>query len=478
MIRQSMFRKATLLLSGNMAASALLFARNLLVAWLIPIEDYGVAMTFAVAMAVVEMGSALGMHQQIVQAKDGNDPQFQAALQGFQLLRGAIISACLFLFAVPVAQFFGIPEAAWAYQVLAVIPLLNALEHFDTYRRQRSMTFLPTILTSVLPAGLSVLAVWPLSLYFGDWRIMLYALVAQAAATTLLSHLLAERRWRLLLDRSVMLRSLRFGWPILLGAVMMFLANYGEKAVVGRELGMEALAIFAMGLTLSLTPILVVTRSIAVFFLPLLSAAAGADPPRFARLAMVVSQCYFILAMSVAIGLLLLGPWLVDILLGDKFASLPPILAWFAVLQGIWALKLGAHTVALSLGQTENALAADLFRSALFPVAWWAVVQTGDMRLMIWIAMIGECLAVITAFALLRRRANLSLRSLRLPMSLSAATIATGGLFVSALWSFGIDGPALQLLGWMMTVLFVAALAAMRDLYDEVTGSWRRMGGS
>ena len=107
-----MFRSALLILSGNAAASLLLLARNLIVARLIPVADYGVASTFAVAMAVVEMMSALGLQQQIVQAKEGEDPRFQAALQGFQLLRGVISGVALFAIAGPMADFLGIPEAA------------------------------------------------------------------------------------------------------------------------------------------------------------------------------------------------------------------------------------------------------------------------------------------------------------------------------------------------------------------------------
>ena len=105
-----MLRSALLVLSGNAASSLLLLARNLLVARMILLADYGVAATFALAMAVVEMASALGLQQQIVQAKNGDDPHFQAVLQGFQLLRGIVSAAALFALAGPMADFMAIPE--------------------------------------------------------------------------------------------------------------------------------------------------------------------------------------------------------------------------------------------------------------------------------------------------------------------------------------------------------------------------------
>ena len=73
-----MLRKLILIFSGNAAASLMLLARNLLIARLVPVEDYGIAATFAVAMAVVEMASQLGLQQMIIQAQEGDDPKFQA----------------------------------------------------------------------------------------------------------------------------------------------------------------------------------------------------------------------------------------------------------------------------------------------------------------------------------------------------------------------------------------------------------------
>jgi len=123
-----MVKPALLILSGNAAASGLLLIRNLLVAALIPVSDYGIAATFAIAMAVVEMASTFGLQQQIVQSAKGEDPCFQAALQGFQVMRGALAGVVLFILAGPIATFMGIAEVTWAYRVLAVVPVLNAVQ--------------------------------------------------------------------------------------------------------------------------------------------------------------------------------------------------------------------------------------------------------------------------------------------------------------------------------------------------------------
>ena len=394
-----MLRKALVILSGNAAASLLLLARNLIVARLIPLEDYGVAATFALAMALVEMASTFGLQQQIVQSKDGDDPRFQAALQGFQLLRGLIAGAVLFALAGPLARFMAVPQVIWAYQVLALVPVLTALQHFDIHRQTRQMRFGPLIATGALPALASVLVIWPLSLWFGDWQIMLWSILLQAALGTAVSHLMAERRWRLVYDRAILMGSLRFGWPLLANAVLMFVIFQGDRLIVGRELGMAALAVFSMGVTLTLTPTLVLAKSVQNLMLPKLSAARD-DPARFQRRAVLTFEIVLALALGFFLAVLLVGPALSHLLLGPRFGALWPVLFVFALQQALRMLKTAPSIIALAQGRTVNAVLANLVRVAALPLGWWVLVRTGDVGMLLWVLVGAEVMSYGAALLL------------------------------------------------------------------------------
>lgn len=406
--------KALFLLSGNATAAALTLARNLVLARMLPVEDYGIAATFAVTMAVVEMASALGLQQQIVQSKDGDDPRFQAALQGFQVLRGLVSGLVLFLIAHPVAGFLGIPHVAWAYQVLAVMPVLHALVHFDIHRMQRRMRYGPGLLSVTLPAFVSLLLVWPLVAWLGDWRAMLAAMLAQGVAMAVLSHLVAERRYALVFDRRIIAGSLRFGWPLLVNAVLLFLVFNGEKLIIGRELGMAALGIFAMGITLTLTPTLVVAKSVMGLFLPQLSdGTASAERRKHVGL-VAIETVLCLAAVFVAVVALIGGP-VVQLLLGPKYAELISLMTWLALLQGIRMFKAGPAIVALAIGQTGNALASNIVRVAALPLAWYVATTSGNLLHIVWIAIASELAGHAVALALLRIRQIVPLRQLVLP---------------------------------------------------------------
>ncbi len=395
-----MLRKAALLLSGNAAAALLTLARNLVVARLIPVADYGIAATLAVAMAVVEMVSALGLQQQIVQAREGEDERFQAALQGFQVLRGLAAGAALLALAAPLAGFLMIPEATWGYMALAAVPVLNALQHFDIHRLTRTHRFGPMILTGIVPAALALAAVWPLARWLGDWRVMLVSLLLQAGLATLVSHLVAERRFRLVLDRAEMGRSFRFGWPLLLNGALLFLVFNGDRLVVGRVLGMETLAVFAMGVTLTLTPTLVMANSVQNLFLPRLSAVDRTTPEgaaRFGRLAVTAQQAVLAMGIALVAGTALIGGPVVHALLGPKYAGLLPLLTLMAVAQALRVARAAPAIVALATGETTNALVANIARALALGPAAVAAVTTGDLRLVLAVAVAGEALAYLVA---------------------------------------------------------------------------------
>lgn len=467
-----MLRKALVILSGNAAASLLLLARNLIVARMIPVADYGVAATFAMAMAVVEMASTLGLQQQIVQSKEGDDPRFQAALQGFQLLRGVIAGGVLLALAGPLAAFLGIPQAAWAYQVLALVPVLNAAQHFDIHRLNRQMRFGPLLLTGFVPAAVSLALVWPLSVWMGDWQVMLWSILAQAALGTLTSHLVAERRWRLAWDGKVIAGSLRFGWPLLVNAGLMFLVFQGDKLIVGRVLGMEALAIFAMGVTLTLTPTLVLAKSAQNLFLPRLSALAGT--PAFTHLAMQSLQTILMATLGFVACIVLVGGAVTHLLLGTKYAALVPLLVWFALGQALRVMKAGPAIVALAIGQTGNAMAANLVRCIGLPLAALAASRGASLTELLLIAVLAEGAGLIISLWLMLRQADLPAARV-----LAQSLAGLAGLGAAGFWVWQVP-PSPALAPWPVWIAAAMGLALpmlmMRELRTSLIGGVHRKG--
>lgn len=460
-----MIRTVLLLVSGNAVTSLVLMVRNLVVARLVSVEDYGIASTFAISMAIVEMASNLGLQQLMIQDREGNDARLQAGLHGFNALRGLVAGLVLLALAGPLASFLGVPEIAWAYQLMALVPVARGLQHFDVERFKRHMRFGPSIVAGLVPVVLSVLIVWPLDRLYGDWRVMLYSVLVQVGLGLLASHLLAERRFAISLDRGIMAKGLRFGWPLLINGALLFFVMHGEKLIVGRELGMAPLGIFAMGFTLTLTPTLVLARSTQAFFLPQLSAVQD-DPARFVPIAAATMQAAIANGLLVAVGIVVVGPPFVSLVLGEKYAALTPLLAWLAILQAVRVFKTGSAVVALARGRTGNAMLGNLPRVVSLGLSWLALIEGADLLTVVFIGIAGEVVGFAISLVLVRARVGVALTPMIWPVT--AAAVVLGAIAGEALW-LDTSEPLGQVIGAAgCVVLLAGAVAVMRDLRGYV----------
>ena len=458
-----MFRNVVLIFSGNVFSAILGLVRNLLVARLLTVEHFGIASTFAISMSIVEMLTSLGLHQLIIQDKNGDDPKLQAGLQGFHLFRGAVSSTLLFLLSQPIASFMGTGDIVWAYQILAFIPLLNGLVHFDIYRLQRQLNYIPSILSSTIPALLSVLLIWPLYIIFKDYRVMLGIIMAQSLTTLIVSHLAAKRRYQVALAKDIIAHALRFGWPLLINSILIFFVFQGEKIIVGREIGLEALAIFSMGFTLTLWPAMLLANSIQSIFLPLLSEAKD-DRPAFQRIAMVTLQAHFALGALFVSGGVLVGPTLVGYLLGPKYTPLLGLFPWLVILQAMRLMEGGSSIVALAAGRTGVSAVSNLVRISIMPFSWYVAANTGNIHMIIWLAIGSEFAGLLVSLFMMRRQVKMSVAPSVWPfvltISLSVVTAFYAILHEDMTFAFNLRLWAVM----MMLALVIGALVMAFDL--------------
>ena len=457
-----MLKSALLIFLGQTFGSLLGLVRNLLIARLISVENYGIAATFAITMSLIEMMTTLGLNQLIIQDKDGEDQHLQSGLQGFHLLRSVFSGTLLFAVAPVVARFLGTDDILWAYQLLGLMPMIGGLTHFDIYRLQRRMVYLPSILVAAIPPLVSLLLIWPLYQVYQDFRVMLYVLLAQSVAIVVTSHVFAQRPYRLRLDPQVMTRAFRFGWPLLINNILLFMIFESEKIIVGREVSLAALALFAMGMTLTLTPTQVLGSSSQSFFLPQLSAIRG-DAERFKHVAITTFQAHLVLGSSFVIGVLFLGAPVVRVLLGEKYAALIPLMTWLAILQSLRLFKGGGTTVALAMARTGVATIANLARIASIPFAWYIASHHGDLVLVIWVSIIAELAGFLISLILVRRLLSLSLKRL-----LPSLWLTFGLLVVVAVDAWLNQHPSVAFdEAWtypVILVLFLLSVATMGDL--------------
>ena len=417
-----MIRTAGTLLGSNLGIAALKFIRNILLARLLGIDDFGIASTFAIVFAMFEMVGFLGLDRLLVQARDGNEPRVQATLHTMQVLRGAFMALAQFALAGPLAHVMGVPDVAWAFRVMALIPLVQGFVHLDMTRLQRDMRFGLFIKANIGAELAGVLAIYPMFLVFGDYRVALWTILLQQIMATLLSHTVAERRFSLGFERDIFMRALSFGWPLLLNAILMFGIFQGDRIVVANRLGVAELGLFSLAFMLTFMPTNILAQTINRLFLPKLARLQD-DPPEFQRLAVMAVEAGLVVGLAVAAGFAIFGADMVKIVFGSKYDAALGLLVWLAVMQAVRIAKMGVSLVAVARAETRSPIIANGVRVLFLPVAWLALSWGADLRAVAWIAILGEGLGLMVSFHLLRSWLGVPVRPFLRPVLIWTAVL-------------------------------------------------------
>ena len=409
-----MIRSGLALFGSNIGLAGLKFLRNVILARLLTVGDFGTANTFAVVFALVEMVAYLGIDRLMVQDREGDTPHMQSVLQSVQVIRGLLLSFLLFVTAQPLADIMGVPEIGWGFQVMSALPLIQGFGHLDIVRQERALRFGPFIKIAMASEFTAVLALFPLYFVFGDYRIALWTLVFQQCIKTGMTHAMSSRPYRLGWDWAIFHRVLAFGWPLFVASVMLFLVFQGDRIVIANRLGAEALGQFSVVFMLALMSANILMQSVQKLLLPKLAAVQD-NEPAFVRLAWVTTELGMAIGLLVVVGFSLLGTDLVLLLFGAKYAQALDILVWLALVQGIRLAKTGVSVVAMARGETKNMFMGNLPRVLSFPLVWYALGHGYGLVFVVVSAVICEIMGLLLSLWILRSWLRIPLDGLRGP---------------------------------------------------------------
>lgn len=411
------FKATGVMFLSQLLVTLVLFARNVIVARLISVEDFGIAATFSILFAVIEMVANLSEVKLVVQDKDGDTVEFTNTLHSVQVIRGILSAGLMLAVAVPYANFVKTPELLWAYLCLAVIPLARGFFHLDVYRMQRRMQFMPFAINQVLAPVLGLviaLLVWTVQ---ADYQVMLWAIIGQQIVSTLLSHLWAERPYGLSWNMEYVRRTLRFGLPLLGNGLVLLIITNGERMIVANQLDLVILGWFSAAVMLATAPTRILISTTNSIFLPKLSPLPQ-DGQAFRNMSVLAIEISLYVGLIAAVAIALLGPPFLVLLFGAKYAPGLEVLVLLGAGQAVRIARGGPNVVAMAGGHTSAVFYAGILRALSLPVAYWALIQGYGLSMAVLIALAFECLALAYVLWMVRHRQHIPL--LRLASALAA----------------------------------------------------------
>ena len=368
MLHKRLLRGGAWLTAGNALSAGASFLRNIIIARLVSVEDFGIVVLLTLTLAVFETISNLSVDRILIQAPDGDDPKLQATAHALQVVRGVFAGIIVFFAAALIASLLKIPHAAWAFQTLALVPVIRSLIHLDTVRFQREMYYKPTFWVDALPQMVSLILAAPLAYWLRDYSVIIWAMLGQVLTQVIVTHYLASRRYLWVWDRNTVLRILAFCWPLLANGLLMFTIFQGDKALIAFAFSAKVVGWYGAAFMLTMAPATLVTSVMQGLLLPLLSNSQSV-PEKFQLHYRQVVQASLAVGLLTGAAFAVFGPELLVALFGNKYRDGIVVVILLGLTQGVRIAKAGQFASALALGSTTLPLIANLARGGALLVA-------------------------------------------------------------------------------------------------------------
>lgn len=410
--------QGALLFGGMGLAQLLSFARNAILGHTLSPHDFGVAASITLMLQTVETLSDLGHDRLIVQAEDGDSARFLATTHTISLLRGILLALVLFALAPLAARFFAVSEAESAFAMIALVPLIKGAMHLDSRRAQRRLDNRPQMLIEAVPQAIALVLTLPAVRYFSGFEAVVALAIIQAVTATLLARYLASSPYRAGFDQDIARRLLIFGWPILLSALPLAAVYQGDRAIIGRLAGMEALAAYSAAFMITMVPGLLAARAGHSLMLPVFASTLRDGRRLSSRFAALTEATTVFAALYLSV-FIVSGGQLLPLAFGSAYSGYDGLIA---VLAAMWAMRMIQAVPGMALmaaGHTKPFLVAGLIRAVALPGALYAAVHGSPL----WVIAAAGCAGELASLL------YISFRLERLQVGL-AAVVLTRSLFL------------------------------------------------
>lgn len=344
---------------------ALVFAATVLLARLLAPEQFGLVGLALVFIGYAEAVASLGVAQAIVYLPAGR--RTNDAAVAFSVASSLLLAAVAVLSAPAVASFFGDPEVAPLFRLLALTLVLGAAAQVPDALLQRDLRFRRRVgaqLTRSFGRGVAsvAFALAGLGPYAIAWGYivgdLLYVVVAWRLVDYRPSRSIFGLRWQ----EAKPLVS--YGAPAAASVLLSNLIFDIDYLVVGQRLGAEALGLYTLAFRVPYMAIISVFFVFSAVAFPVFS-KVNDDVERLRRGYLTGLSIQATYGFAAGLGLAVMAPELVEVVLGPEWReSIVPLQA-LSIYAALRSLAVGANDIYKAMGRPALALWLSFLRLAL-----------------------------------------------------------------------------------------------------------------
>lgn len=380
--RRLALRASALEVIGFGSSQAIRLASNLVLTRLLTPAEFGLALLVALFLSGLEMVSDLGFQAAVVQNRHGDEQRFVDTAWTLQIGRGIVLCLAGLALAGPIAGLYGEAQLEPLLHVASVQALLSGFNSTAVFTLRRHVRVGPLVLLDLggQLVNTAVMVGWALV------SPTVWALIGGGVANTLFRLALSHRlpvpyRNRLAWDREAVAGILHFGKWIFGSSLLHFAGRQGDRLIVGKLLGVSLLGVYSLATLISDLVGSVIERITHGVFFPLFSGAARESTAELKRVFYAARLRMDLAAMPALGALVVLGPWVVDLLWDERWSEAGWMLRFLAFRVAMASLLAPCETSLFALGETRFGFYRSVARTAwvllAVPVGFWVAETSG-----------------------------------------------------------------------------------------------------
>lgn len=295
-LRQRAINSGTWILFGHLFSQVLRLGSNLILTRLLVPEMFGVMSLVTVIRVGLMMFSDVGLLQNIVQSKRGEERDYLNTAWTIQIIRGFVLffialllSAGLFFLAeegyLSRDTAYGHAQLPLALAIVSSTLLISGFNsiHLLVLNRKLMVGKLTAIELFSQIIGILFMVRWAQQ-YHDIWALVYGGLIS-ASIKMVLSHITGlGERCRFCWDREAVHEIINFGKWIFVASILGFLLNQGDRLILGGMVTSELLGVYSIAFFLATAVLELLRKIIDSVFFPVLSDVVRNTPERLEKI--------------------------------------------------------------------------------------------------------------------------------------------------------------------------------------------------
>jgi O-antigen/teichoic acid export membrane protein len=337
-------------------------------------EAFGLVALGTTLSGLVQLFADLGLDIGLIRDRDADRSDYDTAWT-LQVLAGVGVAAIMVLVARPGAIFFRDPRVEMVVYALAVSKLVESFANIRIVDFRKDLQFDREFRFILAVRLISASATIAGALVWRSYWVLVVGIFLRSAVATVLGYILVPYSPRLTLERFA--KAMNFSRWLVLRGLVVGLNDRVANVILGRFVSVESLAFYNLGSEINGAVVGGLHAPVRRALYPGY-AKIGNDRKRLGHAYVEVFSILVLVGLPLVLAIALLGPQIVVLLLGEKWAATGPLLQVLCIAGIFRCFNTGGGLVYLVRGRPQISTAMATFRlCALVPVLYLAAKNYG-----------------------------------------------------------------------------------------------------